>query len=656
MRFRLFLFLLASFSLSPFSAFAFDQWQQPTADELKMTSDPAAPDAPAVYLYREEISDEKLHMHSLYVRIKILTEKGKSRADVEIPYESHEFSITNVEGRTIHSDGTIVSFTGKPYEKLIVKSANFRYSAKVFSMPAVEVGSILEYRYKLRYDDNIVLSPEWIVQQPLYVHRAHYNFVLAKEYLTLVNKRGDVANTLLYWQNLPKGQEMKQVRDQYELDVHDIPAEPDENFMPPIRSLGYRVYFYYSAALSGAEFWKSEGKYWSKKVDHFANSSPALTAAVGQITSGADTPEKKLLKIYAAVMGLENTDFTREQSEQEKKAKGIKEAKNAEDIWNQKTGNSNDLALLFLAMARAAGMKSYAMQVVNRDSGIFNASFLSTSQLDDVIVVVNLNGKEQWFDPGSRYCDFGKLHWKHSWTGGIRQTDQGTELAASGGTSRTDTQVRRAASLTMDDTGEIHGVIRINMTGNAALRWKQKILQSDEEKAKHDLEEELNGEMPPGIEVTVKGFLGKDSFETILMAVADVKGRSGSTTQTRMFFPAEIFRVRNRSPFVDQPKRQSPIDLHYPYTEQDQISIKVPNTWTVESAPKSTSVPFPQMAYMAINSKTSEDTVTIERVFALGNIIFHPEEYSSVRDFYQKVDTADQQQLVLKRTAQAKTE
>ena len=44
----------------------------------------------------------------------------------------------------------MIPFTGKPYEKLLAKTATFKYRAKVFSLPDVEVGSILEYRYKLR--------------------------------------------------------------------------------------------------------------------------------------------------------------------------------------------------------------------------------------------------------------------------------------------------------------------------------------------------------------------------------------------------------------------------------------------------------------------------------------------------------------------------
>ena len=62
--------------LSCLPALAAD-WQQPTAAELSMKSYAADPNAPAVYLYREESVDDKLHMHSMYARIKILSEKGK---------------------------------------------------------------------------------------------------------------------------------------------------------------------------------------------------------------------------------------------------------------------------------------------------------------------------------------------------------------------------------------------------------------------------------------------------------------------------------------------------------------------------------------------------------------------------------------------------
>ncbi len=63
------------------------------------------------------------------------------------------FTIEQVSGRTVHSDCTVVPFEGKPFDKLVVKGHNLRI-VKAFSLPDVQVGSILAYRYNLRYADN----------------------------------------------------------------------------------------------------------------------------------------------------------------------------------------------------------------------------------------------------------------------------------------------------------------------------------------------------------------------------------------------------------------------------------------------------------------------------------------------------------------------
>src|SRR5271157_4943760 len=77
-----------------------EQWTAPTAEELKMTSQPEVPGAAAVYLFKEEITDDKLHMWSKYVRLKVLTEAGKEYANVELKqYSSSEhggFSISAI--------------------------------------------------------------------------------------------------------------------------------------------------------------------------------------------------------------------------------------------------------------------------------------------------------------------------------------------------------------------------------------------------------------------------------------------------------------------------------------------------------------------------------------------------------------------------------
>src|SRR5580692_3289291 len=97
------------------------KFQEPTKEELQMTSDPKAPGAPAVFLYREETTDNRNHYISEYARIKVLTELGKEWATVEVPYAGGG-TPPIITGRTIHADGAVVPLTGRAEDLLVTKS------------------------------------------------------------------------------------------------------------------------------------------------------------------------------------------------------------------------------------------------------------------------------------------------------------------------------------------------------------------------------------------------------------------------------------------------------------------------------------------------------------------------------------------------------
>ena len=188
------------------------QFQPPTNEDLQMTEDPKAPGAAAVYLYREETTDDTLHYNSYFERIKVLTEKGKELATVRISYERNNCKVTNIQGRTIHSDGTIIPLIARPSDLTDEKTAGHQINTVVFTLPSVEVGSILEYRLNLSYDDGLVSSPHWTVQQPYFVHKAHYSFTpmsTGGRYIT--NSRGDNLSRLMY--SLHAGNGSKVVED-----------------------------------------------------------------------------------------------------------------------------------------------------------------------------------------------------------------------------------------------------------------------------------------------------------------------------------------------------------------------------------------------------------------------------------------------------------
>src|SRR5271167_2987700 len=86
-----------------------DDWLPVTQEELKMTSEPKAPGAAAIYLYRQvDRNDDGNSSEYDYARIKILTEEGRKYANVEIPFLKDTEKIRGLQARTIRPDGSIV--------------------------------------------------------------------------------------------------------------------------------------------------------------------------------------------------------------------------------------------------------------------------------------------------------------------------------------------------------------------------------------------------------------------------------------------------------------------------------------------------------------------------------------------------------------------
>lgn len=638
-------------------------WMQPSPQQLEMTSDPAAPNAAAVYLYREEIVNDKLHYHQVYAVVKILTEKGKEDfGEIEIPYETggsisglsgdNEVNVSDVEGRTIEPDGTVVPFTGKPYRKQLYKFGDEKAMETAFSMPDIRIGSVIEFRYQIDYSDSFVEPPQWYIQQEYFVHQAHYHFVPTDTAQTIetTDAQGhtNAVNHLVWYKNLPGKADVVSGLDGIDLIVNNVPAAPDEPWMPPLKSFSYRLFFYYSPYDNGKEFWEAEGKYWSKDVDHFAATSGRIKAAVGQITSPGDTPDQKLQKIYAAVMTIENTDFTRQHTAQENKLEHG-QIRTAADVWEQKRGTSNQITRLFIAMARAAGFKAWDMIVTDRDQSILNLGYLNWGQLSDELAIVNVDGKEQYFDPGERYCEFGKVAWVHRQMLGIRQTDGGTETAMVPAALYTDNQITRIADLMLDPDGKVMGQIRVVMNGSEALHWRQVALGSDAEATGKAYEKMMQARVPDGVRVKMDHFLGLTDPGSDLMAILSVSGSMGTATGKLAFVPAAFFEARV-TPIFSAQTRENPIDLRYPYKAVDQVTVTLSPGLRVESLPQTGNVSYPQRAvYRAVYGQKGNVYEGI-RVLELGSAIFETTDYPQLRSFFQGIGAQDQAQVVLDRT------
>jgi hypothetical protein len=627
------------------------QWTEPTPEELKMTSCAQAPGAAAIYLDKRVSVEDWMNQTDVSIRLKVLTDKGKDYANVELPYEDDLGSpYEKIAGRTIHADGTVIPFTGKPYEKLVVKAGHYQEKSLVFTLPSVEVGSILEYRYSVRESG----PPSWYFQDELYTRHAHYAWSPTTHDFYVPDK-GIMPGRVAWTATLPAGTAVTEGKGgingtQMEIDLRDVPPLPSEDEMPPIKSVSYRVLFYDTPYGSKEEYWKNAGETWSKGVDKFVAANRSLKEDVQKIVSAGDTDEQKALKVYAFVMTLENTSFTRERTKREDLSQGFHDVKNADDVLKRKRGSSKDLTLLYLSMARAAGLKAYLMAVANREQRLWVEEYMSVRQMDDLLTIVVIDGKDVYFDPGERYCEPEHLAWQHTLTGGLRQTEKGTVVGRTPADPYQSAHISRLADLKLDEAGRAEGVLTLVYTGAPALEWRQRALLSDETSVKADLRAELEATLPTGMEVEVSGVENLVDYEKPLKASFKVKGVVGSTTGKRLLIPADCFEA-NAKPRFTAAKREVAVDLEYGAYRQDAVRYSLAPGLVVESSPEAASKQVPEVATYTFHGTTGKNSVTSYRNLAIGKSFLLPKDYPEFHKFYTAVQNTDQETIVVSRAS-----
>jgi transglutaminase-like putative cysteine protease len=708
-------------------------WTKPTPEELSMTSQPEVPGAAAVYLYRQEATHDmsqaandansdshregfcstvepdpkintpqpqllpKLNYQTLYVRLKILTVEGERYGNVVIDEAEPYFSTVKVEGRTIRPDGSIVPLEGVVDHRLISKTRDMLRYRTSFQMSAVHPGSILEYRVTVRYpeaggsqDYQVASSgsiagqkasndsptyagslffespPQWYVQQDLFVRKSDYFYGPH----TWVRRASE--SNFGYSSTLPAGINVvyNQSERSYTLHAENIlPVTPTE-LAPPWRSQGYRVIFHHTCFPSVTEFWTAHGKWWTGDVDRFASVSSLKSIAAGLVAS-SDTEQQKADKLYAAGASVRNLSFgvstTADADEKTELRLG-----NAREVWERKQGSSQDITMLFVGLARAAGLKAYVMAVGDRSRDIFDPNDVREEDINDYLAIVNIDGKEQFFDPGAPFCAPAQLSWKHAFVSGVRQSDGGLIFAQTpAGGNFKQNQTIRSAKLQIAKDGGVTGAVTLSLSGSPAVDWRQSALWNPEG-FNDAIAAELGASLPAGL--TVKTIKVTGLAEPVISASAppllvqmELTGQLPASASGEIAVPGSLFEAQAPQLFTAE-KRDAPVDMRYPSVSQDVVTLTPPAGAKARSVPADATVPLGDSARLVVKHSAEADHYTVVRMMIQGKTFYGfsraalcvdadcrqgrvrptdaTSEYSDVKAFYSKVSAQDAETIV----------
>ena len=551
-----------------------------------MTSEPLAPGAPAIILYRQVDRDDNgtTSHEDDYVRIKILTEEGRKQADVEIPFLKGNNDVAHLRARAIRPDGTVTDFDGKVYEKMIVKARGLEYMAKTFTLPDVQVGGIIEYSFTYDFREYALYESHWILSQDLFTKAAKFSL---KPY------RGGPGNpwhVRWSWQILPSGTTKPEQGGDgvVRLEANNIPAFQTEDFMPPENELKARVDFVYSDQDFGRDvdqYWKNVGKNLNGQVEGFVNKRKAMEEAVAQIVSPNDSQDVKLRKIYDRVQQMRNTSYEVQKTEQEEKREKEKPPNNVEEVWKRGYANGNSLTWLFLGLVRAAGFEAYGAYVSDRRNYFFARQVMDRTKLDANVVLVKLNGKDVYFDPGAAFTPFGLLEWPETGVTGLRLDKDGGTWIQTTLPEASESRIERTANLKLTDAGELEGKLTVTFTGLQAMDRRVEQRHGDDAGRKKFLEDEVREYIPVGTEVELTNQPDWKSSSLPLVAEFEVKIPGwASGAGRRALLPVGIFSAPEKHIF-EHTERVHPIYFQFPSQKVDDVTIDLPLGWQVQSLP-----------------------------------------------------------------------
>jgi hypothetical protein len=626
-----------------------------TPADLALKDNPAAPGAPAMILYYAVETDNTKSSETASIRIKVFQDEGRKYANVEIPYYDKATLVEDIQARTVAPDGKISEFTDQIYDREIMKAKKLRVNAKVLTLPNVQIGTIIEYSYRLHYKEKFpdaLRHPEgyrflyadaypaaqWEIQGSLFVRHGRF---------TLHGLKGAPVED--FYVALPSDViPQKLGNGTFQIDLDNIPAFEEEEYSPPEENLKIRANMFYTVGFYTEDaYWAGVASRRGEVVEKFIGKSKAIQSEAARLVNPNDPDETRLRQIYERVQQIRAVSFESAKTDKEKKQENLKENNSAEDVLIRGYAYANQINLLFVALARAAGFDAIPLVVSSRKQAFFMKGYPNEQQLNAMVVLVRTRDGFVYLDPATKFCPYGLLPWEETDAGGVLADSQRPKLWTTPVSKSKDAIVRREADLKLNSDGGLSGKVALRFFGQEALSTRLDANREDEADRRKALEESLKSLFVQGASVKLLKVEGLDDVQVPLRAEFEVEVPNFAVpTGKRLLLPVGVFHSHEKNPF-SSPNRIHPIYFGYPHELYEEVRIELPPGIDVESLPGDLKADQGAFYYES-SSKKDGNLLQMSRTFRVSGAFYALEQYKNVSQFYSRVLEGDSQQAALR--------
>jgi hypothetical protein len=596
-----------------------------------------------------------------FKRVKVVDKNGYDVATVEIPlYVSgqSEEKLFNLKAVAYNLENGQVVETKLESKSVFTDKYDKNHISKKFTVPAVKEGTIIEYSYSVSspfffnlqpwtfQDEYPCLLSEYTINVP-----EIYDFVFLKQDVNgLLSVKTTVDRQTFNLQVDANGATSASQHVSFSANTvktvwtaKDIPALKEESYTTSLRNHVTRIEFQLSALkYPGSPVkpimatWEKFAEDLNKHEDFGADLSKNngyLGDVVDQLTAGLKDDTAKARRIYNYV----RTNFTCTSHS------GLYLTKPLKTVFTSHNGNEADINLLLIAMLRRAKLTADPLILSTRDHGVTNQLYPLASRFNYTLAALTVDSLTYFLDASHPYLGFGRLD-KSCYNGHARLLSKEVPPVYFNPDELMEQKSTFVILMAREDgglAGSFHQTPAYFESCNirSALKTTSKEEYFKAKVKEFQAEANVN-------EIEVEHL--DDNEELLNLKYSfDIKADDAGMLYINPLFGEALL----KNPFRSQ-ERLYPVEMPAVIDEVYTLSLSLPAGYEVEELPKSAVVKFnDDEGIFQYLIQQGEQGIQFRSRLKLNRAVYGPEEYNSLREFFDLIVKKQSEQIVLKKKA-----
>ena len=523
-------------------------------------------------------------------------------------------------------------------------------------MPAVEVGSIIEYRWKEVRPGALAALLSYLRLQ--FQRDIPVQFV--KYYLKPTSLGAGYTSIGMASKTFNGNAQFVQEKNGfYSTTMTNVPAFHEEPRMPPEDQVRTWMLVFYQLERNKKpdEYWSQLGKEQFEKVKPRLKVNDDIKKASVAAIGDASTPEQKLERLFDFVRAkIKNVDSEASGITASERAK-LRENNSPGDTLKRGTGTGENINALFAALAIAAGFDVRPAYLGDRSDFFFDPNFTDPYFRSGDDVAVKVGNDWKFFDPASTYIPFGMLRWQEEAMKALIIDPKGGFFVDVPLSPAEKSKERRNGKFKLTEDGTLEGDVRIEYTGHLAAEKKQQNDDDSPTQREQNLKDMVTHRLSTAELSEIKIENVTDPAKPFVYSFHVRVPGYAQKTGKRLFVQPGFFE-HGRNAVFSSNERKYQVYFHYPWLEEDTLTIDLPRGYELDHpeqpAPLRSGDVVDYDVKISVVNKSEQ--LMYHRKFKFQGLLFPTATYSTLKQVFDLVHESDNHTITLKQTITAKTD